>query len=98
MRQGTIDTNSTPEQVKETLIGRYVSETKDGWRIVRCPWFTVMERVCQKGTAVLPFAPPVQCEFLWVSSSKSGHSPVKPGQRELVLSETAFVRLTYFGE
>ena len=98
MRTGIIDANSKEEQVKEVLIGSYVNEVKDGWKVIRTPWFTCLEKLCQPGTAVLPFAVPVQCEYLWVGKSNHGHVLVKPGQKELVITEASLVRLTYYGE
>ena len=98
MKNGTVDTNSEIPQVREVLLGRYVSEKRDGWKVVRTPWFTVLERICDAGANILPFAVPMQCEALWVTQNESGHKLLLPGQRELVIDKKALVRVTFYGE
>ena len=58
----------------------------------------MLERICEAGTNILPFAVPMQCEALWVTQSESGHKLLLPGQRELVIDKKALVRVTFYGE
>ena len=53
-RGGSINLNQPLEMVRQVLSGDWVEYEKNGWHIVSCPLFTVMEKVCEEGTAMLP--------------------------------------------
>lgn len=99
MRNGVVDTNSDIGQIREVLTGKYSLENrKDGWKVVKTPWSTVMERLCDPGQNFLPVIPPSQTVALVVYADGSEYKLIKPGQAVLVIEQKGFVRIELYGE
>lgn len=98
-RGGKIELSSPLDMVRQVLAGSWTEYKSNGWHVVSCPLFTVMEKVCQPGTEMLPLKPWGQtfAELVW----DGGHDTqlVKPNQTSLVISgQACFVRITQYGQ
>ena len=99
MRGGTIELSSPIEMVRNVLAGSWVEYERNGWHIVSCPLFTVMEKVCQAGNSLLPLAPWRQTFADIVSDSGSSKVLLKPGQTSIVIpGQASLVRIIVFGQ
>ena len=98
MRGGTIDQNSPIEMVRNVMLGTWVEYARNGWHVVTCPMFTVMEKSCQPGPAVFPLVPWEQTFVDIVFDGGSERKLVKPGQRTLDVERACFVRIVQFGQ
>ena len=85
--------------VRNVLAGSWVEYERNGWHIVSCPLFTMMEKACQAGTNLLPLAPWRQTFADIVSDSASTRQLVKPGQTSIVIDgQASLVRIIVFGQ
>jgi hypothetical protein len=98
MRGGTIEQHSPLEMVRNVLVGTWAEYEKNGWHVVTCPLFTVMEKVCQPGPNVLPLTPWRQTYVDIVFDGGSERKLVKPGQTVLNIDQASFVRIAQFGQ
>lgn len=99
MRGGTIELHSPIEMVRNVMAGTWTEYVKNGWHVVTCPLFTVMEKVCQEGATMLPLVPWSQtvADITWEGGSTV--QMVKPNQTSIVISgQASFVRITIYGQ
>ena len=99
MRGGTIELHSPIEMVRNVMAGTWTEYERNGWHIVTCPLFTMMEKVCQEGTEILPLKPWRQtfADIVWDCGRDT--QLVKPGQGSIVISgQAALVRITVYGQ
>ena len=99
MRGGTIELTSPIEMLRNVLAGTWTEYERNGWHIVTCPLFTMVEKVCQVGGNPLPFAMKLQtyADIVW----DGGHDKVlvKPGQNSIVIDgQSSFVRIVQYGQ
>jgi hypothetical protein len=98
-RGGSINLNQPLEMVRQVLSGDWVEYEKNGWHIVSCPLFTVMEKVCEEGTALLPLTVWKQtfADIVWDGGNTK--QMVKPGSTSIVIDgQSSFVRITIYGQ
>ena len=99
MRGGEIGLSSPLEMVRQILAGNWVEYDKDGWHIVSCPVFTMMEKVCTVGANVLPLEPWRQSYADVVYSNGHSKQLVKPGQKTIdITGRNSFVRIVLYGQ
>lgn len=98
-RGGQINLNQPLEMVRQVLSGDWTEYEKNGWHVVSCPLFTMMERVCEEGTAMLPLRVWHQtfADIVWDGGSTK--QMLKPGQTSIVIDgQSSFVRIVVYGQ
>ncbi len=99
LRGGEIGLNMPIEMVRQVLAGTWAEYEKEGWHIVSCPLFTMMEKVCPVGATVLPLVPWRQSYADVVYNGGHSKQLVKPGQKTIDISgRNSFVRIVQFGQ
>lgn len=99
MRGGDIGLNMPIEMVRQVLAGTWAEYEREGWHIVTSPLFTLMEKVCQPGPAVLPLKPWRQTFVDIVYDGGHDVQLVKPGQGVIdVKDHASFLRVVVFGQ
>lgn len=85
--------------VRQVLSGDWTEYEKNGWHVVSCPLFTMMEKVCEEGTALLPLRVWHQtfADIVW--DGGSAKQMLKPGQTSIVIDgQSSFVRIVVYGQ
>lgn len=98
-RGGQINLNQPLEMVRQVLSGDWTEYEKNGWHVVSCPLFTMMEKVCEEGTALLPLRVWHQtfADIVWDGGSTK--QMLKPGQTSIVIDgQSSFVRIVVYGQ
>ena len=98
-RGGQINLNQPLEMVRQVLSGDWTEYDKNGWHVVSCPLFTMMEKVCEEGTAMLPLRVWHQtfADIVWDGGSTK--QMLKPGQTSIVIDgQSSFVRIVVYGQ
>ena len=98
-RGGSINLNQPLEMVRQVLSGDWTEYEKNGWHVVSCPLFTMMEKVCEEGTAMLPLRVWHQtfADIVWDGGSTK--QMLKPGQTSIVIDgQSSFVRIVVYGQ
>lgn len=98
-RGGQINLNQPLEMVRQVLSGDWTEYDKNGWHVVSCPLFTMMEKVCEEGTALLPLKVWHQtfADIVWDGGSTK--QMLKPGQTSIVIDgQSSFVRIVVYGQ
>lgn len=98
-RGGSINLNQPLEMVRQVLSGDWTEYEKNGWHVVSCPLFTMMEKVCEEGTALLPLRVWHQtfADIVWDGGSTK--QMLKPGQTSIVIDgQSSFVRIVVYGQ
>lgn len=98
-RGGQINLNQPLEMVRQVLSGDWTEYEKNGWHVVSCPLFTMMEKVCEEGTAMLPLRVWHQtfADIVWEGGSTK--QMLKPGQTSIVIDgQSSFVRIVVYGQ
>jgi hypothetical protein len=98
-RGGQINLNQPLEMVRQVLSGDWTEYDKNGWHVVSCPLFTMMEKVCEEGTALLPLRVWHQtfADIVWDGGSTK--QMLKPGQTSIVIDgQSSFVRIVVYGQ
>lgn len=98
-RGGQINLNQPLEMVRQVLSGDWTEYEKNGWHVVSCPLFTMMEKVCEEGTALLPLKVWHQtfADIVWDGGSTK--QMLKPGQSSIVIDgQSSFVRIVVYGQ
>lgn len=98
-RGGQINLNQPLEMVRQVLSGDWTEYEKNGWHVVSCPLFTMMEKVCEEGTALLPLKVWHQtfADIVWDGGSDK--QMLKPGQSSIVIDgQSSFVRIVVYGQ
>ena len=98
-RGGQINLNQPLEMVRQVLSGDWTEYDKNGWHVVSCPLFTMMEKVCEEGTAMLPLRVWHQtfADIVWDGGSTK--QMLKPGQTSIVIyGQSSFVRIVVYGQ
>lgn len=98
-RGGQINLNQPLEMVRQVLSGDWTEYEKNGWHVVSCPLFTMMEKVCEEGTALLPLKVWHQtfADIVWDGGSTK--QMLKPGQTSIVIDgQSSFVRIVVYGQ
>lgn len=98
-RGGSINLNQPLEMVRQVLSGDWVEYEKNGWHVVSCPLFTMIEKVCEEGTAMLPLRIWRQtfADIVWDGGSTK--QMLKPGQTSIVINgQSSFVRIVVYGQ
>ena len=99
IRGGEISLNAPIEMIRQVLAGTWSEYEKDGWHIVSCPMFTVMEKVCPVGATVLPLKPWRQGYADIVYGQGNTKQLVKPGQNTIdITGQSSFVRIVQYGQ
>ena len=83
MRGGEIGLNMPLDMVRQVLAGNWTEYDKDGWHIVSCPLFTMMEKGCPAGPSVLPLVPWRQGYADIVYDGGHTKKLVRPGQKTI---------------
>ena len=98
-RGGQINLNQPLEMVRQVLSGDWTEYEKNGWHVVSCPLYTMMEKVCEEGTALLPLKVWHQtfADIVWDGGSTK--QMLKPGQTSIVIDgQSSFVRIVVYGQ
>lgn len=80
------------------LTGQWDEREYQDWHIVMCPFFTVMDRVCDKGSVPLPFnvTTPVPA-LLFGKNGAVRALVIKPGDDALDVPQAGVVQVQIFG-
>ena len=98
-RGGQINLNQPLAMVRQVLSGGWTEYEKNGRPVVRCPLFTMMEKVCEEGTALLPLRVWHQtfADIVWDGGSTK--QMLKPGSTSIVIDgQSSFVRIVVYGQ
>lgn len=98
MYSGLVGKTTPIIDVLTVLTGQWDERNYQEWHIVQCPFFTVMDRVCDEGSVPLPFNVTVPTPALLFG--KSGEAKaliVKPGDDALDIPEAGVVQIQIFG-
>jgi hypothetical protein len=99
MRGGHIGLDMPVEMIRQVLEGNWNEYDRDGWHVVSCPVFTVMEKACQVGPQVFPLRPWRQTYADIVYDGGHDVKLVKPGQQTIdIEGQASFVRLVQYGQ
>ena len=80
------------------LTGQWDERNYQDWHIVQCPFFTVMDRICDEGSVPLPFTVTVPVPaMLFGKSGEAKALIVKPGDTALSIPESGVVQIQVFG-
>ena len=98
MRGAEISLNAPLELIRQVLAGVWNEFVQDGWHCVVCPVMRVQEGAFKAGTYRLPQKVVGQCYATIVMDGLSENRLLKPGTTEIILTESAFVRIVQYGQ
>lgn len=99
MYSGVVNKTTPIIDLITVLTGIWDEREEQGWKIIMCPFFTVMTRVCDPGSVPLPFKVTIPTPAMLFGKDGEAIKAiiVKPGQDALDVPEAGVVQMQIFG-